>query len=353
MKSLNGSMSTVTPVLERVLRIGTLNIPNALLLAPLEGYSDQPFRRLCRGLGADLAYTEFTSSEALVRMAGNSSRKISLAEDERPVGIQIYGRDPGRMADAARRAEEQQPELVDINFGCPARKVCGGGSGSQLMREPELLLEIARRVVEAVALPVTVKMRLGWDEASRNAEELAVRLEALGVRALTIHGRTRCQKFDGEADWEAIARVKAAVGIPVIGNGDVKGPDDALRMFRETGVDGVMIGRAAIHYPWIFRECRAFLDQGRRLPPPGLTERCALLRRHLDLATAHKGEGRAVLEMRKMYGAYLRDYPGIRALRVELMQLTTHAAVEERLARLEETLAEMAERMPHQVVDAT
>ncbi len=339
-------------MLERKLRIGTLNIPNALLLAPLEGYSDQPFRRLCRGLGADLVYTEFTSSEALVRMAGNSSRKISLADDERPVGIQIYGRDPGRMADAARRAEENRPELIDINFGCPARKVCGGGSGSQLMREPELLLEITRQVVDAVQLPVTVKMRLGWDDASRNAEELARRLEDLGVQALTIHGRTRCQKFDGQADWEAIARVKAAVGIPVIGNGDVKGPEDALRMFLECGVDGVMIGRAAIHYPWIFRECRAFLDRGERLAPPDLGERCALLRRHLELAVSHKGETRAVLEMRKMYGAYLRDYPGIRALRVDLMQLGDHAAVEERLSRLEDEVGRASGKVPVQDVEA-
>jgi len=332
-------MERSTSALGRVLRIGPLSIPNALLLAPLEGYSDQPFRRLCRELGADLVYTEFTSSEALVRLAGNSSRKISLAEDERPVGIQIYGRDPGRMADAAQRAAENLPELIDINFGCPARKVCGGGSGSQLMREPELLLEITRRVVEAVTLPVTVKMRLGWDERSRNAVELALRLQDLGVQALTIHGRTRCQKFDGVADWDAIAEVKASVDIPVIGNGDVKCPDDALRLFQQTGVDGVMIGRAAIHYPWIFRESRAFLDRGELLAPPDLRERCALLRRHLELSAAHKGGQRAVLEMRKMYGAYLRDYPGIRALRMELMQLVELEAVAFRLARLEEELA--------------
>ena len=322
--------------LGRRLRIGALDLSDALLLAPMEGYSDQPFRRICRRLGADLVYTEFTSSEGLVRMAGRTASKIALAEDERPVGIQIYGRDPGRMALAARQAERNAPDLLDINFGCPARKVCGGGAGSQLMREPDLLLENAAAVVQAVALPVTVKMRLGWDGDSRNAVELALRLQDLGVKALTIHGRTRCQKFEGQADWDGIAEVKRAVEIPVIGNGDVRAPEDALRMFRHTDVDAVMIGRAAIHYPWIFRETRAFLSTGQAPPPPGLEERVALLREHLELSLAHKGERRAVLEMRKMYAAYLRDYPGIRALRVELMALEDPAAVRDRLFRLAE-----------------
>jgi len=320
----------------RRLRIGALDIPDALLLAPMEGYSDQPFRRICRRLGADLVYTEFTSSEGLVRLAGRTASKIALADDERPVGTPIYGRDPGRMALAAPQAERNGPDLLDLNFGCPARKGCGGGAGSQLMREPELLLENAAAVVKAVALPVTVKMRLGWDDDSRNAVVLALRLQDLGVKALTIHGRTRCQKFEGQADWDGIAEVKRAVEIPVIGNGDVRVPEDALRLFLHTGVDAVMIGRAAIHYPWIFRETRAFLETGVAPPPPGLEERVGLLREHLELSLAHKGDRRAVLEMRKMYAAYLRDYPGIRALRAELMALEDPAAVRGRLARLAE-----------------
>jgi tRNA-dihydrouridine synthase B len=333
---MNGHTTTLDT---RELRIGSLRLENALLLAPLEGYSDQPFRRICRRLGADLVYTEFTSSEGLVRLAGRTANKIALAADERPVGIQIYGRDPERMALAARRAAGNQPELIDINFGCPARKVCGGGAGSQLMREPELLLEIAGAVVRAVELPVTVKMRLGWDEDSRNAVDLALRLQDLGVQALTIHGRTRCQKFEGEADWDGIAEVKRALEIPVIGNGDVKCPEDALRLFLHTGVNAVMIGRAAIHYPWIFRETRSFL-RGDGLPEaPLLAERVALLRDHLELSLEHKGEHRAVLEMRKMYAAYLRDYPGIRALRMELMALLEASAVRERLDRLQEEVA--------------
>jgi tRNA-dihydrouridine synthase B len=323
----------------RVLRIGSLALRNALLLAPMEGYSDQPFRRVCRRLGADLVYTEFTSSEALARLAGRSADKIRLAEDERPVGIQIYGRDPARMAQAARRAAANRPELLDINFGCPARKVCGGGAGSQLMREPELLVEIARAVAQAVELPVTAKIRLGWDHNSRNAVEIALRLQDLGFKAVTVHGRTRCQRFEGAADLDGIAEVKRALEIPVVGNGDIRRPEDALHMFRHTGVDAVMIGRGAIHYPWIFRETRRFLDTGQIPPPPGLADRLELLREHLELALEHKGGRRAVLEMRKMYPAYLRDHPHIRTLRAELVSLEEAAAVRDRLRALAEELA--------------
>ena len=334
----------------RTLRIGELSLENALLLAPMEGYSDQPFRRICRRLGADLVYTEFTSSEGLVRLAGRSASKISLAEDERPVGIQIYGRDPGRMGQAARRAAANRPELIDINFGCPARKVCGGGAGSQLMREPELLLEVAQAVVQATDLPVTVKLRLGWDDASRNVVEIGLRLQDLGVRAVTVHGRTRCQKFEGMADLDGIAEVKRALEIPVIGNGDVRRPEDALRMFLHTGVDAVMIGRAAIHYPWIFRETCSFLACGLVPPPPSLAERLDLLREHLELALEHKGDHRAVLEMRKMYPAYLRDYPGIKALRGELMALAEAAAVRGRLEALAAELVGLPSDHPLQGV---
>jgi len=328
--------------LNRVLRVGALEIRDGLLLAPMEGYSDQPFRRVCRRLGADLVYTEFTSSEGLVRMAGRAANKIDLAGDERPAGIQIYGRDPGRMAAAARGVARNRPDLVDINFGCPARKVCGGGAGSQLMREPELLVEIARQVVAAVELPVTAKLRLGWDEGSINIVEVALRLQDLGVQAVTVHGRTRCQKYEGQADWEWIARVKQALEIPVIGNGDVRCGRDAERLFRETGVDAVMIGRGAIHNPWIFREARAWLERGVDLPAPTLVERVDLLLEHLELSIAHKGERRAILEMRKMYAAYLRDYRGIKALRGELMALEAAGPVRDRLRRLREELAEAA-----------
>lgn len=331
----------MTP-LDRILRIGALEIRDGLLLAPMEGYSDQPFRRICRRLGADLAYTEFTSSEGLVRMAGRTASKVDLADDERPAGIQIYGRVPARMAEAARTVSRNRPALVDINFGCPARKVCGGGAGSQLMREPDLLVEIARAVVGAVELPVTAKLRLGWDHASINIVEVALRLQDLGLKALTIHGRTRCQKYEGEADLDWIAEVKRALEIPVVGNGDVRTPQEAERMFRHTGVDAVMIGRGAIHNPWIFREARAWLDRGELLAPPGLVERVDLLMEHLELSMEHKGERRAILEMRKMYAAYLREYRGIKALRNELMLVEDAAPLRDRLHALREELAAQA-----------
>lgn len=323
---------------KRIWQVGTVQLENAVMLAPMEGYSELPFRRICRRLGASMVFTEFTSSEGLVRLAGNTERKIRIAEDERPVGIQIYGRDPGRMANAARIAQANGPELVDINFGCPAKKVTGGGCGSQLMREPERIYAIVSAVRRAVDLPVTCKLRLGWDDSSRNVVEVCRRLQDLGVAGVTIHGRTRCQKYTGEADWEAIARVAGALEIPVVGNGDVTTPERAERMFEQCGVAAVMIGRAAIHNPWIFRDCRAWLDRGEIPPPPGLVDRLDVLVSHLEECVEHKGEARAVLEMRKMYASYLKAYRNIRSLRIELMGLEEVAPIRDRLARLREEL---------------
>lgn len=329
--------------LNRRLKIGEFEFRNALLLAPMEGYSDQPFRRICKRLGADLVYTEFTSSEGLVRLAGKTARKISLAEDERPAGVQIFGRDPERMEAAARRvALEEAPDILDINFGCPARKVCGTGAGSQLMREPDLLIDIVRRVVKAVDVPVTAKTRLGWDSQSLNAVDIGLRLQDAGIQALAIHGRTRCQKYEGVADLDEIARVKEALSIPVIGNGDVRTAEDAERMFRHTGVDGVMIGRGAMHNPWVFREARAWIDRREVLPVPSLLDRLDLLLEHLELSIEHKGETRGVLEMRKMYSAYLKEYRGVRHLRSELVRIEGVDELRDRLLRLRGELMEEA-----------
>lgn len=326
---------------KRIWQVGSIRLENAVMLAPMEGYSELPFRRICRRLGASMVFTEFTSSEGLVRLAGNTERKIRIAEDERPVGIQIYGRDPGRMANAARIAEANRPDLVDINFGCPAKKVTGGGCGSQLMREPERIYSIVSAVRRAVSLPVTCKLRLGWDDSSRNVVDICLRLQDLGVAGVTIHGRTRCQKYTGEADWEAIAAVRQALEIPVIGNGDVTSARHAQRMFEQTGVAAVMIGRAAINNPWIFRDCRAWLDEGTEPGPPDLLDRLDVLVSHLDECVDHKGEARAVLEMRKMYASYLKAYHNIRVLRTELMVMAEVAPIRERLERLrEELLAE-------------
>jgi tRNA-dihydrouridine synthase B len=306
----------------------------------MEGYSDQPFRRICRRLGADLVVTEFTSSEGLIRMAGRTASKISLKPDERPAAIQIFGRNPDLMARAAARVAEEKPNFIDINFGCPARKICGGGAGSQLMREPDLLVEIARSVVEATSLPVTAKLRLGWDLDSINILDIARRLEDLGIQAMTLHARTRNQKYEGQADWEWIRRLKEQLTIPLIGNGDVCNADDALRMFKQTGVDAVMIGRAAMHNPWIFREIRAFLDHGERLPPATLPERIDLLIEHLGLSVEHKGEIRAVHEMRKMYGSYLKGYRGVRELRSRLVRINEVAEIQDILAELQKDIHE-------------
>jgi len=330
----------------RVLEIGDLRLENAVLLAPLDGYTDLPFRLLCRKLGASMAFTEFTNCQGLATRGASSLGKISIAAHERPVGCQIYGREPKRMAKAARVAQAQSPDVIDLNFGCPARKVGSGGCGSQLMREPGLLFEIVRAVVAEVSLPVTCKLRLGWDASSINVIEVCLRLQDLGVRAVTIHGRTRCQKYRGEASWDWIARVKDALEIPVIGNGDIRTAAEARLRFEQSGVDAVMIGRAAIERPWVFREIRALLDSGRSLPPPSRVERVNWLIELLDDAVVYKGLRRGVRETRKMYATFLRDCEGFEALRRELVRLEELPAIRDRLFRLRDELAWPGETIP-------
>nr|MBC8478130.1 tRNA dihydrouridine synthase DusB [bacterium] len=296
-------------MLQRELNIGKLKLQNALLLAPMEGYTDISFRGVCKELGADLVYTEFVSSEGLRRDVSRSSRKIIFREEERPVGIQIFGNDPQAMGEAARISSRLQPELLDLNFGCPVRKVAGKGSGAALMKTPDLLLEIAEAVIRSTDLPVTAKLRLGWDEDSINILEIAPELEKLGIAAITLHARTRAQKYSGNARWEWIRRLKDRVQVPVIGNGDVVTPQDALQMFAETGCDAVMIGRGATSYPWIFRDTRIFLNDGVVPPPPDLRERLELLLHHYRLSLTCKGEERGVWEMRHLHSRYLRDHP--------------------------------------------
>jgi tRNA-dihydrouridine synthase B len=314
-----------------MLTIGDLALDSPLLLAPMEDVSDLPFRLMCRRLGADVVYTEFISSEGLIRDVRACLEKLRLAEGERPVGIQIYGAQVEVMMEAARIAEQAGPDLIDINIGCPTKSVAScSGAGSGLLRRPEKMAAIVAGIVDAVDLPVTVKTRLGWDHDSIRIVENARLFERLGAKALTIHGRTRAQQRKGEADWTWIRRAKEAVSIPVFGNGDIKDPETAIRMFEEHGVDGVMIGRGAVANPWIFRQAKAYRDTG-RVPEIEPEEKLAACLEHLELSIEHKGLPRGVTEFRKHYKGYLRDMPLASAVRGELMQMTEPAQVLDRI----------------------
>jgi tRNA-dihydrouridine synthase B len=310
------------------MRIGPLTFDHGIFLAPMEDVSERPFRRICRRLGADMVYTEFVSSEALIRNIAASHGKIRLADDEHPVGIQIYGNREEALVEAARVSEEARPDLIDINFGCPVKKVACKGAGSGMLREPDLLVSMVASVVRAVSLPVTVKTRLGWDHDSIIIVDLARRLEDAGVAALTLHARTRQQMFKGEADWEWIARVKQAVSIPVIGNGDIRSPEDVRRMFDATGCDAVMIGRSAIGNPWIFRRARAYLRTGVDPGPPTMAEQIQIYYAQLSEVAVEKGERKALVEMRKHLTTILRGEPGIAVVRAAAMQQTTFEGIQ-------------------------
>lgn len=315
-----------------MVRIGNISLGEfPLLLAPMEDVSDPPFRAVCKANGADLMYTEFISSEGLIRDAIKSRRKLDIFEYERPVGIQIFGGDEEPMAMAAQIVEATHPDLLDINFGCPVKKVVCKGAGAAILRDIPRMMRLTSAVVKATNLPVTVKTRLGWDESTKNIEEVAERLQDVGIKALTIHGRTRTQLYKGDADWTLIGKVKnnPRIKIPVFGNGDVTTPEQAIALKNKYGVDGVMIGRAAIGYPWIFKEIRHFIETGTHLPPPTVQERVAVCRRHLELSVRWKGATVGILEMRRHYTNYLRGLPNIRSYRQELVSGQTLEEVEE------------------------
>ena len=295
-----------------------------VILAPMEDVTDPSFRYMCKGFGADMVYTEFISSDGLVREGAKSVAKLNISDGERPVGIQIYGHLIEPMVESARIAEAARPDVIDINFGCPVRKIAGRGAGSGMMRDVPLMVEMTRRIVEAVKVPVTVKTRLGWDEEHRNIEEIALRLQDAGIAALTIHGRTRAQMYTGEADWTLIGRVKnnPLMKIPVIGNGDIDSPQRAAEAFDRYGVDGVMIGRATYGRPWIFREIRHYLDTDELLPQPSVCERVEIAKRHLAKSVEVKGERVGVLEMRRHLSNYFKGLPDFKPTRLQLVTLT-------------------------------
>ncbi len=304
------------------MKIGDIEFrKEALFLAPMEDVTDPSFRYICKRFGADMVTTEFISSDGLIRDAWKSRAKLNINDFERPVAIQIYGNQIEPMVEAARIAESANPDIVDINFGCPMKKIAGRGAGSGMMRDVPLMVEMTRQIVEAVKKPVTVKTRLGWDDDSKNIEEIALRLQDVGIAALTIHGRTRCQLYKGEADWTLIGKVKnnPLIKIPIIGNGDVDSGEKAREMFDRYGVDAVMIGRATYGRPWIFREVRHYLDTGEALLQPSVAERVAIAKEHLAKSIEVKGERVGVLEMRRHLSNYFKGLPNFKDTRMRLV----------------------------------
>lgn len=320
--------------------VGNLRISQGVFLAPMEDITDMPFRGICRDFGADMVFTEFVSSEGLRRNILKSHIKISFQDSERPLGIQIFGNNSESLMAAAQIAQENKPDVIDLNWGCPVKKVAYKGGGSGALKDIDKLVKMTADVVKAVHTPVTVKTRLGYDFNSITIVPLANMLADVGVKALTIHARTRSQMYKGEADWSWIGKVKSKCKIPVIGNGDLKTAEDVKTAFEKYKVDAVMIGRAAIGNPWLFRDIKHFLQTGEHLPPPGRIEKIDLLKRHLKMSLEYKkDERRAMLEMRKQITAYLRGIPGVAALRADLMQLTELQPIFSRLDDFKEDLS--------------
>ncbi|ANE53594.1 tRNA dihydrouridine synthase DusB [Flavisolibacter tropicus] len=315
-----------------MVKIENIELPDfPLLLAPMEDVSDPPFRAVCKTNGADLMYTEFISSEGLIRDAIKSRQKLDIFESERPVGIQIFGGDEEAMGLSAKIVDTVNPDLLDINFGCPVKKVVSKGAGAGVLKDIDLMVRLTKAVVNSTKLPVTVKTRLGWDDNTINIEEVAERLQDVGIKALAIHGRTRCQLYKGVADWTHIAKVKEnpRIQIPIFGNGDIDSPEKALAYKNRYGVDGIMIGRAAIGYPWIFNEIKHFVKTGEHLPPPNIQQRVEVIKQHLHRSVEWKGPFAGINEMRRHYTNYLKGLPNIKEFRAKLVTLPEVAPIDE------------------------
>ena len=307
-----------------MITIGKIQLPEfPLLLAPMEDVSDPPFRAICKDKGAHLMYTEFISSEGLIRDAIKSRKKLDIFDYEKPVGIQIFGGDEESLSLAAKIVDTTNPDLLDINFGCPVKKVACRGAGAGVLKDVPLMVRLTDAVVKSTHLPVTVKTRLGWDEDSKNIEDVAERLQDIGIKALSIHGRTRTQMYKGSADWDLIGKVKnnPRIKIPIFGNGDIDSPQKAVEYKNRYGVDGIMIGRAAIGYPWIFDEINHFVQTGDILPPPSVEERVAVCEKHLLKSVEWKGMIVGINEMRRHYTNYLKGLPNIKEYRLKLVTL--------------------------------
>lgn len=322
-------------------KIGNIDLGEfPLLLAPMEDVSDPPFRRLCKLHGADMLYSEFISSEGLIRDAIKSRQKLDIFDYERPVGIQIFGGDEEAMALSAKIVATVNPDLVDINFGCPVKKVVSKGAGAGVLKDIDLMVRLTKAVVNSTSLPVTVKTRLGWDEQSINIEEVAERLQDVGISALTIHARTRSQMYKGHSDWSYIAKVKnnPRMHIPIFGNGDIDSPEKALEYRNKYGIDGIMIGRAAIGYPWIFNEIKHYFATGELLPSPTIADRVEAAKNHLLWSVEWKGERQGVVEMRRHYANYFKGIPNFKEHRHKLVTLDASQEVVKALDNVLEVL---------------
>jgi nifR3 family TIM-barrel protein len=320
-----------------VVKIGNIELGEfPLLLAPMEDVSDPPFRALCKKHGADLMYTEFISSEGLIRDADKSVQKLDIYDYERPIGIQIFGGEMDSMIEATKVVEKADPDIIDINFGCPVKKVVCKGGGSAILQDIPKMVRLTKAIVDATDKPVTVKTRLGWDEDTKYIVEVAERLQDIGIQAISIHGRTRKQMYKGEADWSLIKAVKdnPRMKIPVFGNGDVNSPQKAKEYKEKYGVDGIMIGRASIGYPWIFNEIKHYFATGETLPPPGIKDRVEAAKEHLIKSVEWKGEKLGILEMRRHYTNYFKALPGIKDYRLKLVTADHEEEVLELLTQI-------------------
>lgn len=326
-----------------MVKIGNIELPEfPLLLAPMEDVSDPPYRRLCKLHGADLMYSEFISSEGLIRDAIKSRKKLDIFDYERPVGIQIFGGDEEAMAMSARIVETVNPDLVDINFGCPVKKVVCKGAGAGVLKDVDMMVRLTKAVVNSTSLPVTVKTRLGWDSNSINIDEVAERLQETGIKALTIHARTRGQMYKGEADWNHISRIKQNpnIEIPIFGNGDIDSPEKALEYKNKYACDGIMIGRAAIGYPWIFNEIKHFFETGEHLDAPTISDRLLAVRQHAEWSAEWKGEKLGLIEMRQHYSNYFRGIPHFKDFRRKFLEVYTLDEMDEVIKETQEFYSE-------------
>lgn len=313
-----------------MVKIGNIELGDfPLLLAPMEDVSDPPFRAVCKENGADLMYTEFISSEGLIRDAAKSVQKLDIFEYERPIGIQLFGSDVQTMGECAKIATRANPDLIDINYGCPVKQVACRGAGAALLQDIPKMVQMTKAVIDATHLPVTVKTRLGWDDNTKNILDVAERLQDIGIQALTIHGRTRAQLYKGDADWTLIGRVKEnpRITIPIFGNGDIDSPEKAVEYKTRYGVDGVMIGRASIGYPWIFNEIKHYIATGEHRPAPTVQDRLDACRKHLDFSVRWKGPRVGIVEMRRHYANYFKGLPDFKPFRTRLVLVDTHEEV--------------------------